>query len=146
MKVLIAVDGSKFSRDALEWYMKRIHLRENKIIIVHVTDHLRNFAYNTSVIPADPELIQLAYQEEEHKARALMDEMGDFLTKNQIEGEVIRLFGNPGELIVKKAQEIQADLLISGSRGLGLIRRTVLGSVSDFVIHHSEVPVMVYKH
>ncbi|XP_061174501.1 stress response protein NhaX-like [Saccostrea echinata] len=146
MKVLIAVDGSKCSRDALEWYMRHFHLRENKVTLVHVTDHLHNFAYNTSVIPADPELIQLAYQEEEHKAKTLMDEMGDFLSKNQIDGEVIRLFGNPGELIVKKAHEMKATLLITGSRGLGLIRRTVLGSVSDFVIHHSEVPVMVYKH
>jgi hypothetical protein len=35
------------------------------------------------VIPADPEIIQLAYQEEEHKAKALMDEMTDFISKNQ---------------------------------------------------------------
>lgn len=56
------------------------------------------------------------------------------------------MFGNPGEQIVKKAEDIKATLVITGSRGLGTIRRTVLGSVSDYVIHHSHVPVIVYQH
>lgn len=40
-------------------------------------------SFVASVIPGDPELIQLAYQEEEHKAKAIMDEMNDFISKNQ---------------------------------------------------------------
>lgn len=39
--------------------------------------------FAASIIPGDPELIQLAYQEEEHKAKAIMDEMNDFISKNQ---------------------------------------------------------------
>ncbi|XP_022334699.2 stress response protein NhaX-like [Crassostrea virginica] len=146
MKVLIAIDGSNFSRDALQWYLKAIHTPGNKVILVHVTNHLHNFAYNTSIIPGDPELIRLAYQEEEHKAKAIIDEAKEFIGKHQIDGEVVRLFGNPGEQIVKKAEDIEATLVITGSRGLGTIRRTVLGSVSDYVIHHSHVPVIVYQH
>ncbi|XP_011457030.4 stress response protein NhaX [Magallana gigas] len=146
MKVVIAIDGSKFSKEALQWYLKNIHKTDNKVILVHVTDHLHNFAYNTSIIPGDPELIQLAYQEEEHKAKAIMDEMNDFISKNQVDGEVVRVFGHPGHQIVKKAHDVEADLVLTGSRGLGTIRRTVLGSVSDYVIHHSNVPVIVCQH
>ncbi|XP_048732733.2 stress response protein NhaX-like [Ostrea edulis] len=146
MKVLIAIDGSKFAKDALQWYMKYVHLKENRVTLLHVTNHQHSFAYNTSLIPGDPELIQLAYQEEEHKAKAVMDEMTDFISENQIDGEAIRLFGNPGEQIVSKARDIDATLIITGSRGLGVIRRTVLGCVSDYVIHHADVPVLVCKH
>lgn len=50
---------------------------------------------------------------------------------------------NPGEGIVKTAIELDADMIIMGSRGLGTIRRTILGSVSDYVVHHANVPVVV---
>ncbi|XP_048741472.2 universal stress protein Sll1654-like isoform X2 [Ostrea edulis] len=49
----------------------------------------------------------------------------------------------PGEGIVKTARELNASMIIMGSRGLGTIRRTILGSVSDYVVHHSHVPVIV---
>ncbi|CAG2192210.1 unnamed protein product [Mytilus edulis] len=53
--------------------------------------------------------------------------------------------GKPGELLIHIAKEENASMIITGSRGLGKIRRTILGSVSDYVIHHSHVPVLVCK-
>lgn len=54
-----------------------------------------------------------------------------------------QLVGDPGEQIVQAAVKEGADFIITGSRGLGTIRRTFLGSVSDYVVHHSPVPVLV---
>jgi len=54
--------------------------------------------------------------------------------------------GNPGEVIVKVAKEEHATLIVTGTRGMGKIRRTFMGSISDFVIHHSPVPVLVCRH
>lgn len=54
--------------------------------------------------------------------------------------------GKPGEVICKIADEEGAKLIITGTRGLGTIRRTLLGSVSDYIIHHSHVPVLVTRH
>lgn len=48
-----------------------------------------------------------------------------------------------GDAIVKQAEKMNADLLIMGTRGLGAIRRTLLGSVSDYVIHESSIAVTV---
>lgn len=78
--------------------------------------------------------------------KLVINQIWSLFVSIQIDGEVVRLFGNPGEQIVKKAEDIEATLVITGSRGLGTIRRTVLGSVSDYVIHHSHVPVIVYQH
>lgn len=54
--------------------------------------------------------------------------------------------GKPGEVICKIAEEEGAQLIITGTRGLGKIRRTFLGSVSDFILHHAHVPVLVTRH
>ena len=51
----------------------------------------------------------------------------------------------PGELIVKAAKEKNAASIILGTRGLGTIRRTLLGSVSEYVVHHSHCPVTVVR-
>lgn len=63
----------------------------------------------------------------------------------QVEGNVKALSGEPGEQIVQAAVKEGADFIVTGSRGLGTIRRTFLGSVSDYVVHHSTVPVLVGK-
>lgn len=52
----------------------------------------------------------------------------------------------PGEGIINAAREVNADVIITGSRGTGKLRRTFLGSVSDYVLHHSDVPVIVCRH
>ena len=51
--------------------------------------------------------------------------------------------GQPGEAICELAEERDAKLIILGSRGLNKIRRTFLGSVSDYVIHHCKKSVLV---
>lgn len=65
----------------------------------------------------------------------------------QVKGQVIRLAGkNPGEVIVQKANDEDVDFLVTGTRGLGRIRRTFVGSVSDFILHHAHMPVFVCRH
>ena len=41
------------------------------------------------------------------------------------------------------AKKQNAELIVMGTRGLSTLRRTVLGSVSDFCLHHSKIPVAV---
>ncbi|KAJ8301509.1 hypothetical protein KUTeg_020496 [Tegillarca granosa] len=49
----------------------------------------------------------------------------------------------PGAGILSAAAEVNATVIITGTRGQGNIRRTLLGSVSDYLLHHSPVPVVV---
>ncbi|KAJ8321411.1 hypothetical protein KUTeg_001037 [Tegillarca granosa] len=46
----------------------------------------------------------------------------------------------------KKAKSLNADLIVTGARGAGTVRRTLMGSVSDYLVHHSHKPVLVCKH
>ncbi len=48
--------------------------------------------------------------------------------------------------IVRVAEEIGAGLIVMGSRGLGGVRRALMGSVSDSVVRHAHCPVMIVRH
>ena len=54
-------------------------------------------------------------------------------------------FSSPGEFVVKVAEEEKAAMIVMGTRGMGTIRRTILGSVSDYVVHHAHCPVLIAR-
>ena len=53
--------------------------------------------------------------------------------------------GKPDEEIVAQAEELGAGLIVMGSRGLGGIRRALMGSVSDSVVRHAHCPVLIVR-
>jgi nucleotide-binding universal stress UspA family protein len=55
------------------------------------------------------------------------------------------LEGQPGRIILDYANEIEANLIVMGSRGLGTLKAVILGSVSQEVVAHSKIPVMICK-
>jgi nucleotide-binding universal stress UspA family protein len=55
------------------------------------------------------------------------------------------MLGRPDAAIVWLADELGAGLVVVGSRGLGGMRRTLIGSVSDSVVRHAPCPVMVIR-
>jgi len=53
--------------------------------------------------------------------------------------------GRPGEVICQIAEEVSAAMIITGTRGMGKVKRTILGSVSDYLVNHAICPVMVCR-
>jgi nucleotide-binding universal stress UspA family protein len=49
------------------------------------------------------------------------------------------------EAIVHLAEEIDADLIVIGSRGFGGLKRALLGNVADSVVRHAHCPVLVVR-
>ncbi len=60
-----------------------------------------------------------------------------------IETEFTQVPGNPGQTIKKMAQTWKADLIVMGSRGRTGLSELVLGSVSNYVMHHAPCSVLV---
>ena len=63
----------------------------------------------------------------------------------QIQSDVMIETGDPGEVVVKVAKDKKAQLVVMGTRGQGLIRRTFMGSVSDYVVHHCHCPMLICR-
>ncbi|XP_031569607.1 universal stress protein A-like protein [Actinia tenebrosa] len=142
-KVVIPVDGSKNSERAFDWYNESLHKPNDEVLLVH--------AYDPYSAPPTPYPYGFAFPEdwEKHMKRTLDDAkkvMEYYENKCSEKKFKCRLFkegGDPGEIICNIAKDQKADQIIMGSRGMGTVRRTLVGSVSDFCLHHSEVPVSI---
>ena len=62
---------------------------------------------------------------------------------SQIPYKTVCAYGSVGEMLCAICSDEKADCLIMGTRGQGTLRRTILGSVSDYVVQHNEATVIV---
>ncbi len=54
-------------------------------------------------------------------------------------------FGDPGYMIAKFAKDKKFDVIVIGARGRGALKELFFGSVSNYVLHKSNIPVLVVK-
>ncbi|XP_063418264.1 universal stress protein Sll1388-like isoform X2 [Mytilus trossulus] len=148
--VLIAMDGSDYAKYAYQWYLDHIHKDDDNITMLYSAEFTHN-AQLTSWMYApyafDRDTLANLLDQEAQTLRHKLEEYAQMMRETKVHGTVKSIHAErPGEGIVKAAEEAHADLVIVGSRGHGKVRRTLLGSVSDYVLHHSHVPVIVCRH
>jgi len=137
--ILVAYDGSEQSDKALNQAVQIANRFGSKLTVVHVF-YLPIYNSGDLLINTSAEL-----------AQKLTDQSSQVLEKakvrvpDSIPADYKLLEGSPAIAILDKADQIQADLIVIGSRGLGPIREFVLGSVSHNVVQHSKLPVLVVK-
>ncbi|CAG5121251.1 unnamed protein product [Candidula unifasciata] len=143
-KILIAMDGSKHSDYAFDWYVKYFYKDKDDVLIAYCSEHAGLLTAPFQA-PASSAVSRMVREEEMDSASAL-SQFQKKLQNAGIKGNVIRLSGGkPGEVIVKASEEHKVDMIITGTRGLGTIRRTLMGSVSQYVVHHASCPVLVVR-
>ncbi|UVT16183.1 MAG: universal stress protein [Nitrospira sp.] len=131
--VVLAIDGSAASDKAAKFLMRHVNPmpdgpdREPVLVtVVHAIAYLR-------------------YPEVKEAGKALVRRCGDKLAKTGFQiHEVLRL-GKPADEILTVATKNKADLIVTGAKGLGAIRRVVLGSVSTRVVQHAHCGVLVVR-
>ncbi|RUS75382.1 hypothetical protein EGW08_016872 [Elysia chlorotica] len=142
--VLIAMDESHHSDDALEYYVKNIHRKGDHLVILYVPEY--HTVIQSPMVMTDLSLVPDLMRDETERIKAVVERLGKKLLHFGLGGHVKSVGGKPGEVIVKVSKEVNAALIVLGSRGMGTLRRTLMGSVSDYVMHHSHIPVLVCKH
>jgi len=82
----------------------------------------------------------------EREAQGLLDEQADRVrgTGAAVAGAHLRK-GRPAEEVVGLAEELEADLVVVGSRGLGRVERLTTGSVSEGIVHLASRPTLVVR-
>ncbi|KAK3101676.1 hypothetical protein FSP39_005386 [Pinctada imbricata] len=118
---------------------------ERTVVIAMDGSEFADFAFE-SMVMADVTVLTDMWKDEEKRIKELLEQLGQKLKDHGIGGKVKSVGGNPGEVICSVAKEENASVIVTGTRGMGKIRRTLLGSVSDYIIHHAHVPVLVAKH
>jgi nucleotide-binding universal stress UspA family protein len=134
--ILLATDGSEAAREAFHFAVELCQETGARLEVVAVAvdpPRTRTGALGLLEIERPKAVRRIA---EEAKARAV--DAG-------VEAGHRVASGDPVEAIVDLARELPADMIVVGSRGLGAVRGTLMGSVSRAVVLRSTVPVTVVR-
>lgn len=150
MKFLIPIDGSQASEHAIAKALSFASPLQAEIVLLTVVEPLSNYMPEVMMPTGDwvgwrglPD-VDLE-QKILNAGQALLQKAQDTCQASQMESRTRLEIGQPRDVICQVAKEENPDLLILGSRGLGSVERLMLGSVSDYVLHHCASPVLVVR-
>ena len=140
MKVLLAVDGSKHTKKALAFLVSHEALfsgNDELFVLnvqIQVPARVRSMLGSAEVA---------AYHREE--GNKVLDPIKKFLDKHALNYRCASLVGHPVEEILKAATNEKSHLIVMGTRGHGLIGRSLVGSIAQRVVSDSDIPVLLVK-
>jgi nucleotide-binding universal stress UspA family protein len=136
--VLLAVDGSKHAEKAVDLATKLAQIDHDEVVVVHVTEVLpTRFQVPPDVeYVLDEEVIRLAKRYAENLNAAGV--------KARTEFRHIR-YGHAAPVICDLAEDLDAGLIVMGSRGKSDLAAILVGSVTHKVLHLTDRPVLIAR-
>ncbi len=134
-RIVVGVDGSEASLDAVRWAVKQAKLTGAGVEAVTSWRFMRQ--YGAEFYGEELDWEQIA-------SSTLEAALSQSVTNDDVEVKRRILQGHPAEVLVEVSEG--ADLLVVGSRGHGGFVGMLLGSVSEYVIAHALCPVLVVRH
>lgn len=138
-RILVPVDGSERSKEALEYALDTFP--DTEIIAFHAVEvgggDLGTFSAMTGGLPDDATEIE--------RSDAILEAARERGRERGVEVETERGRGRPDHLIVARAEENDFDMIVIGSHGREGVARVLLGSVAEKVARRSPVPVLVVR-
>ena len=134
--ILIATDGSDPANAAVAAGLELAAGEDAEIVFVHVISIL-DLSSTTS--GGKPQRVPRAEDDPVLCAAVDRARAAHLVARTEL------LIGYPPKQILRVAREIDADLIVVGTRGLGRMKSAVLGSTSHDVLEHSDRPVLVVR-
>jgi nucleotide-binding universal stress UspA family protein len=148
MKILIATDGSDFSRAAVEKACDlAASMNDVSFKVVSVYEPAVPMASEPFAISAEyyQQLDNFAKEKADEAAKTAIELIRNRFPEGTSKVSSLVELGRPAQIIVDAAERWGADLIIVGSHGHGFWGRLALGSVSDAVLHHAPCSVLVVR-
>jgi nucleotide-binding universal stress UspA family protein len=140
MKILVAADGSKYTKRMLAYLAAHDEWLG--------AQHQYTVFHGVLAVPhraaafVDPQVVKGYYDAE---AQAVFKPIRAFFQKQGLEAVFVHKVGHPADLIARLADEGRFDLLVMGSHGHGLLGNLVLGSVATKVLAQCSTPVLLVR-
>jgi nucleotide-binding universal stress UspA family protein len=136
--ILVAYDGSPHAERALDEAIELAQLSHARLTILTAITRCPAWAYSGPSVAAAATLSTELENEAANIQRRAIDRVPDDLpvTKILTHEPIIKA-------LMKQIKEGRYDLVVMGSRGFGPVRGTLLGSVSQHVLSHSDLPVLI---
>lgn len=137
--ITVGFDGSHSAQRALEWAMSEAAVRHAPLTVLTVHPvAVSGWTGSPIIVPEDAPEAEKARQAAEDAVAKAAAELGQPGTGAVT---VRAVSGHPSEELIKASGD--ADLVVVGSSGMSGIRRLLLGSVSNAVLHHARCPVVI---
>ena len=142
-RILIAYDGSEPAQAAIAAAGRLFPAADAKVVFVYDRPPSPGRVLAAGAILSEEMMRSFAELEQEAAAtveegRTLAEEAG--LT---VDASIIRTVGIPWPNILAAADEFDADMIVSGTRGRGRVGRALLGSTSSSLLHQSDRPILI---
>ena len=141
-RILLATDGSKEAElaalravDLADATDSELHVGHVGLVPIFVDSYPGTLGFDRKLYEQIEEQSSELLRKESWRVKA---------AGGTVAGTHLRMGAVPLE-IVALAEELGVDLIVMGSRGLGGVRRALMGSVSDSVVRHAHCPVLVVR-
>ncbi|WAA09600.1 universal stress protein [Fervidibacillus albus] len=135
--ILVPVDQSNHSYRALDFAIQLARKGNDTIAILNVQPNLHTPSTERFLLKEEVD----TYLKE--MGMKVLNHAKAYIEGSSVEVKVFIRIGSPKIEIIKLANELNAYLIVMGSRGLGPLKGTVLGSVSYGVLHDAPCPVTI---
>ena len=134
----VAVDESKASINAFNWYVTNYHRQDDTLILVHI-----HKIPKCSNFKPEQELKKL--EKSIQKSKHITAKYESMCEEREIKCLTVIENDNSsvGNAICEVAAKHDASVIVVGKRGLSTLSRLVLGSTSKYILHHSQTPVII---
>ena len=140
MKILLAIDDSKFSEAAAKSLAAQFRPQDTEVRVLHVVE--------PPIAVEPPQMSPGYYPELEGRlpqARELVDRVAKTLSSADFRVTTSVVTGDARNVILDDAAEWHADLIVLGSHGRTGLERLFLGSVSEAVARHAHCSVQIVR-
>ena len=138
-KILVASDGSPSALEATRFAIDLAAEHEAEVVIAHVVR-------DADVVPATVLQIGGVFPHEPDKADLeLLEDAAAVAAEHGVAAETVLLRGDTVSELIAYADGWDADLIVIGSRGRGALAGTLLGSVSQRLLHEARRPVAIVR-
>lgn len=149
MKILVPLDFSKSAESIAKYAANIAKKLDAEVVFYHVIDERNFFTYNTVYtfpeyypeVKIDSESQQQMQEAAEVEFKKMIESFNITDIKYNIDIEI----GIPYSQICEYAKVNKFDLVIIGSHGKTNLKDIFLGSVVDYISHHIDIPVLIYK-
>lgn len=135
-RILVATDFSLPAESALEWGRRLRTAFGAKLVLLHVIDVFGAAQLGVHMVGGDPLISLLRTEARRH--------MQEWQTREP-DAEGVILEGSPRPVITESALELQCQMIVMGTHGRSGLAHLLMGSVAEYVVRHSKVPVLTVR-
>jgi nucleotide-binding universal stress UspA family protein len=141
LKILLAIDNSKFSEAATQTIIKQVRPNQAEVRVLHVIEVYPLYSASKRLGPD----LAVATEEHRHEAEELVARSARALRDAGFQVTTVVEQGDPKVVVLDTADKLKADLVMLGSHGEKDWTRFPMGSVSEAVVRHAPCSVQVVR-